>query len=325
MRPRADSAARWVEELADALEGALDGPRDGAIDEGQVMATLRECQRGLDELRQELGPEAWQAFCGSFAATRLHPLLQQDPYTQRAYSKPRGIAGDAVMLDFCYGHPAAAELVSAATALGRAILAGTAGEAEPAQAVRRRRKLAARFAEECGERGARGERTGTAAATVYALAAGHLREYESVEREARERLQVYAWDGDPANREQVVRDYPQVQAAPLDLRQWLRQAPTAVCDGIYALGLFDYLHDGVAANLLQAMWGALRPGGQLLVGNFVPDAPGLGYMEAAMAWRLRYRTAAELGALSAGIGEAADRTTWVDEVGCLAYLQMRKA
>ena len=36
-------------------------------------------------------------------AHRLHALVRQDPYTQRAAEKPRGYAGDAVMLDHVYG------------------------------------------------------------------------------------------------------------------------------------------------------------------------------------------------------------------------------
>ena len=37
-----------------------------------------------------------------------HPiwqLLMEDPYTRRAFEKPRGYAGDAVMLDFVYSGP----------------------------------------------------------------------------------------------------------------------------------------------------------------------------------------------------------------------------
>jgi extracellular factor (EF) 3-hydroxypalmitic acid methyl ester biosynthesis protein len=32
----------------------------------------------------------------------IFPSLQQDPYTHRAYTKPRGYAGDAVMMDYVY-------------------------------------------------------------------------------------------------------------------------------------------------------------------------------------------------------------------------------
>lgn len=35
-------------------------------------------------------------------AHRLYNLVQQDPFTQRAASKPRGYAGDAVMMDYIY-------------------------------------------------------------------------------------------------------------------------------------------------------------------------------------------------------------------------------
>jgi hypothetical protein len=49
------------------------------------------------------------------------------------------------------------------------------------------------------------------------------------------------------------------------------------------------LDDKVGIRLLQLMVEALKPGGRVLVANFVPNVPDVGYMEAYMDWWLTYR------------------------------------
>src|SRR5690242_9529003 len=104
-------------------------------------------------------------------ATLDHPLrglLHQDPFTYRAFSKPRGYAGDAVMMDYNYGLGEARTAAREATLLGRAILQYM--DTRPsAQAVRYRRRLLAALIDRIARRGG---------ASVLAIAAGHLREVE---------------------------------------------------------------------------------------------------------------------------------------------------
>ncbi len=42
------------------------------------------------------------------------------------------------------------------------------------------------------------------------------------------------------------------------------------------------------------MFAALRPHGTLLLANFLPDIPDVGYMESFMDWHLIYRTDQEM-------------------------------
>ena len=53
---------------------------------------------------------------------------------------------------------------------------------------------------------------------------------------------------------------------------------------IYAAGLYDYLSDRVAARLTRLMFDMLAPGGRLVIANFAPCLPEVGYMETFMAW-----------------------------------------
>ena len=55
-------------------------------------------------------------------------------------------------------------------------------------------------------------------------------------------------------------------------------------------GLYDYLSKPVAERLTSTMFAALRPHGTLLLANFLPDIPDVGYMESFMDWHLIYRT-----------------------------------
>jgi extracellular factor (EF) 3-hydroxypalmitic acid methyl ester biosynthesis protein len=74
-------------------------------------------------------------------------------------------------------------------------------------------------------------------------------------------------------------------------------------DLIWSAGLFDYLTDAYFAHLLRRLFARLRPGGELVVGNFCRTNPGRPYME-FIEWSLHHRTATELRAFAA---EYADR------------------
>ena len=64
-------------------------------------------------------------------------------------------------------------------------------------------------------------------------------------------------------------------------------------DFVYAAGLYDYLAERVATRFTRLMFDMLAPGGRLLVANFAPVLPEVGYMETFMDWKLIYRTAEE--------------------------------
>lgn len=83
-----------------------------------------------------------------------------------------------------------------------------------------------------------------------------------------------------------------------DLKQLLTSATQ-----IYCTGIFDYLADDVAQDLLACFWEQLAPGGSLYVFNFAPHNPTRAYMEWIGDWYLIYRTESDLQklALNAGI------------------------
>src|SRR5258706_2028603 len=67
----------------------------------QVMNTVVKV---LHDAREEMSAADWAQF-GSYVRTHheLRHAIYQDPMTMRAFEKPRGYAGDAVMMDYLYG------------------------------------------------------------------------------------------------------------------------------------------------------------------------------------------------------------------------------
>ena len=92
----------------------------------------------------------------------------------------------------------------------------------------------------------------------------------------------------------------------------------------YALGLYDYLAQSPAEQLTKYLLQLLKPGGRLVLANFVPDIIEAGYMEAFMRWKLIYRTPEELKSLTSLVPaweiQAVD--LWLDDVGSIGYLTM---
>lgn len=65
-------------------------------------------------------------------------------------------------------------------------------------------------------------------------------------------------------------------------------------DAIICSGLYDYLRHPVAVKLTSHMYTYCKEGGQVFIGNMVPDNPSRWIMEHHLEWRLLYRTHEEI-------------------------------
>lgn len=292
-------------------------PIDGVVD---------DLMDGLDRTRLALGDD-WAA---AIAACRAHPLygvFAADPVTARARAKPRGYAGDAVMIDYIYqGIPRAERF--AIGPLGAALCAATTSSSS-AIAVRERRHLLAQRIDATAAR--------VAAPRVLSLACGHLREAaSSAAVMARELRRLTAIDQDPDSLAVVAQAYaaiPEIVPTHGSVRDLLRgtlrlgDRDLGDHDLVYAAGLYDYLSDRVAARLTRILFDALASGGELLIGNFAPDFPTIGYTEGFMDWRLLCRSERDLRRLCASIptDQIASLETHTDRSRCIAYLTLVRA
>ncbi len=310
-----------LDAVAADLEAA-DGPEAHARLADRTIETLRE-------IRDEAGPTDWAA--AAVPAVRDHAigaLMQDCPLTRHAFARPRGYPGDAGLLDLIYHHPDAGDAVAAAGAAGRAAYAVTAGTA-PCAAVRERRRILAAAIDR-----AAAERPGAA---VLAVACGHLREAEiSAALRAGRVGRLLATDQDRVSlalvAEQAHKLSPAIATRRLSVRDFIAAKATTEAeigrfDLVYAAGLYDYLDERIAARLTRKLFGLLRPGGRLLIGNFLTGLREEAYMDAVMDWQLLYRTEAQIRAFAAEISEVdlAGIHYAADSGACVGYLELERA
>jgi SAM-dependent methyltransferase len=281
-----------------------------SLTEGDAERALDDLCRHLNHVRAADDPERWRATAVACRQHPVFPLLLEDPYTRRALEKPRGYAGDAVMLDFIYHGPPAG-----LSDVGHRLCRATT-RSPNALSVIWRRDLIAREIEALTRCVAR--------ARILAVACGHLRELDVLDGACLERIdELVAFDQDAASIEQVRRDdrSPRVRPVVGSVSQIIRDAlELGYFDLIYAAGLYDYLNDRTAVALSRALVRLLRPGGRLLVGNFVPDNHGRGYMEAVMDWQLTCRDKREMMELADTL-DVADQEVFSDPWRNVTYVR----
>jgi SAM-dependent methyltransferase len=250
----------------------------------------------LNGMRQYVSESAWKQFAAE--ECRQHSLmqfLQQDPLTSRAFTKPRGYAGDAVMMDMVYAAEDGYNFpeVEGISELGRQLYEYELQSSAP-KAVRARRRIICEMVDNVAMKKPR--------AHILSLACGHLREAYNCPALLEGRLGRYvAIDQDKESLAVVEREVGPlgVETLAASVRDVLKGRITLTgFDLVYATGLYDYLTESVAQRLCEILFGMLNPGGRLLIANFLPGITNAGYMEAFMDWWLIYRTEVELHRLA---------------------------
>jgi hypothetical protein len=298
------------------------------LDEVHGLFSAGHVDEGMDVLlpalqarRMELDDRAWGEFACLCLDHRLRQLLHEDPFTHRAFSKPRGYAGDAPLLDFIYGEEEGWPAPDA-SAMGKSIFASTTGSSA-CEAVRARRAFIAdlvdRFVDEMPY------------PHLLSIAAGHLREAELCAAVKRRKFGRYvALDSDKESLAEVQRSYSRFGVEPVaaSVRQLLtHRVDLGPFDFVYATGLFDYLPLASARRLTEAMFQMLRPRGRLLIANFLPDILDVGYMESFMDWKLIYRDRGAMIQLADEIPQEQIREIRIvaEENQNIIFLQVTKA
>jgi extracellular factor (EF) 3-hydroxypalmitic acid methyl ester biosynthesis protein len=257
-------------------------------EETPIRDVMEDLFLSLSEHRQQCSRDDWNALVDK---CRRHPvckLLHEDPFTWRAFSKPRGYAGDAVLMDYIYGREDMCEQPTA-TPLGTQLFEFTTG-APASEGVRARRGFVADLLDNLV--------ADQLKMRVLSVAGGHLREAGLSSAVRRRRFERFvALDADKTSLEEVKRCYGKFGVETvlarvgrlIDTRLGLGQF-----DLIYSLGLFDYLPQRLGQRIVSRLFDMLRPGGKVLVANFLPSVRDIGYMEAFMDWHLIYRTRQEM-------------------------------
>jgi len=226
-------------------------------------------------------------------------LLEVGSLQQRARFKPRGYAGDYLMLArLC-------ERYKCEDPLGRLFDRYFQSQAA-VRAVRSRTQLIAASLAEFALS------TNYAPLRVCSIGSGPAIDLERAMRllpEARRReMEITLLDLDEealsfaASRLQNVLEPRQIVCRRDNLFRLADKPNAAIvpesCHFMVCSGFFDYLAIEPAVKLLSWMWQRLSSGGRLLVGNFAPHNPSRAYMEWIGNWYLIYRTQEEMIALA---------------------------
>lgn len=270
--------------LGDVYSKLIDSDGDPDI----VHDVMDDLFLALREHRLQCTPDEWSTLVNCCRRHAICGLTHQDPFTFRAFSKPRGYPGDAVLMDYIYG---CEEHWSPppATPLGSSIFEFTT-RAPASEGVRARRGFVADLIDNlsANHRGLR----------ILSVACGHLREANISSAVRRRRIDRFvALDSDATSLSEVRQCYGKFGIETTQARVG-RLIDTRLdlgpFDLIYSLGLFDYLAQRLGQRIISRLFDMLRPGGQLLVANFLPGIRDVGYMEAFMDWNLVYRTRQEM-------------------------------
>lgn len=274
---------------------------------------------GLKEIRSRYNEEIWRHYA---ATTCLqHPItawIHQCPFTFHSFSRPRGYAGDAELLDFIYGLKT---LPASTNRDGKDIYNYCMNTAMP-NAVRERKTMITELIDTMAKAADR-------PINIFSLACGHCREAEH-SHALREGLinQWIAFDQDPLSLGVIRAAFRNSPIQPVEgsissLRLHL-QTMTRF-DGIYALGLYDYLSDKNAKRLTQMLFSRLQEGGNLIIANFLPDQREIGYMETFMRWHLIYRSLHQIEDLASAIPRTArSLRVRADKRQCIGYLEITR-
>lgn len=270
-------------------------------------------------LHGEVDERTWdEVVLPAVLAHELHPLMLEDPYTGRAFRKPRGYAGDAEIMDYLYYRIPPAS----ASPLGQQMFAITTALPNSLSIADRRHRVA-QLIDHAAEEKHRPVR-------VLAVASGHLREAELSTALCRGKVhEIVALDQDLRSLEVVQRDYARlpIKCAPQSIQRLLIPRPDlGKFDVIYSAGMYNYLPDALAWRLTSFLFDLLNSGGTLMASNFLPGNANRAYMESFMDWRIVMRDETQMMQLVSDLTAAqiAERSISTDLGNNIAYLQITK-
>ncbi len=104
----------------------------------------------------------------------------------------------------------------------------------------------------------------------------------------------------------------------------LRFHPLETYDVVWAAGLFDYFSDAIFRRMVRRYSSALRPGGEMVVGNFGLWNPSRAYMEFG-GWRLLHRDSEQLLGLSVQAAPSWSAEVRTEAEGVNHFLHLKRA
>ncbi len=247
------------------------------LQEGKTEQGLNRLNFSTWKLKNSMSQDEWAGFCKDKCHNHnVLKILHKSDISKRAFEKPRGYAGDAVLMDNIYGykHQRNSDVFKWEYNMSGG------------RSVRERRSFMAQYIDKMAEQ--------AQSLNILSVACGHLREFLSIKPHSKRKIEnLYALDGDKESLKNIDFDCEGassikiVHANVIDLLRKKKAFPAL--DLVYSLGLLDYLNDFLAKKLIQFCFGLLKPKGRIVIANFAPNLVDQAYMEAFMDWQLIYR------------------------------------
>lgn len=255
---------------------------------------LQEAHERFD--RPEIADCTW-----GYVFKEIFPYFMRSRFAERAYFKPKGYAGDFLMMEMIYGNKPDGD-----GKLGR-LVDGWCLNTSAARAVRGRRHLLKKqLRSACHKRSGEGH-----AIRIMNLACGSNREFFDFlsHCDYSHLIEATCIDADPHALEYTARHIntfnheASIRLMNDNVIKWSLgriQHHYDLQDIIYSAGLTDYLDRRLFKALLTRCHAQLKPGGVLIIGNFGPANPNRAFMDHVLHWRLIHRSEEELRGLFAG-------------------------
>jgi len=273
---------------------------EGQADEREAKKqVLQMCQDFSDALRQAVDryPELKSAI-GAFGSRETFRYFMLSKLIDRAYTKPRGFAGDYQTMELIYENSPRGD-----GKLG-AFIDEWGLNLVMAKAVRNRREL---LTQAIAEEYDRWNHNGLM--PVTSLASGSAREvFDVFSVRDKPGIKITCTDIDPevygyasriASRVGAIENTVFLQDNLLKMIIGRGKTMVPPQQLIYAVGLIDYLKDRELVATLNWTYEHLRPGGRTIIGQFHSSCPDRPFLDHIADWILYYRTEEEIRKLFA--------------------------
>jgi len=251
---------------------------------------------GLKQFKKRIQNKPIESFMWHYIFKEIYPCIMRSRFAERAYSKPKGYAGDYMMMEMLYQNTPDGD-----GKLG-IVIDSWCLNTPSAQAVRNRKKLLAnKIKSICDKK----KSEQSEAIRIMNLACGPNRELFEFLYQCNysEQLDVTCVDIDSQALhfiDQQINVFPHKAVIRLmneNLVKWAMgkiDHDFGLHDVIYSAGLTDYLDDQLFIDFVKRCYQQLKPNGHLIIGNFSPINPDRLFMDHILDWRLIYRTKDDL-------------------------------
>ncbi len=285
--------------LSHKLQQAESAEQEDRESEKRCFALLQELNDQLVEFKKEMAGSGHEEVVWGYVFKEIYPYFMRSRFAERAYFKPKGYAGDFLMMEHIYRNEPVGE-----GKLGE-IVDKFCLQRPGSLAIRGRRKLMKdQLLRICGDMATRGNPI-----RIMNLACGPNRElFDFLEEfEHDELIEALCVDIDAEAlryTNQYVNVFPHLASIRLMSENVIKWSLGKVShtieprDIIYSVGLCDYLDVRIFRALVTQCYNHLNPGGKLLLGNFTLYSDSL-FLDKLLKWELIYRTEDDLKELFA--------------------------